>query len=76
MPGSGVMAIFVYKRLTRNPEIRNTPVLLLSNIWSLGQARDTKFGENAFNKSYGILQSSRVTAFTISELFKENQQGG
>ena len=35
--------IFVYKGLTRNPEIGNTSVWVLPNIWRLGRIRDTKF---------------------------------
>ena len=42
--GSGIMTIFFYKGLTGNPEIGNTPVWFLPNIWRLGQVRDTKFG--------------------------------
>ena len=48
--GSGVTAISFYKGLTRNPEIRNTPVWVLPNIWRLGQVRNTKFGMNISNK--------------------------
>ena len=44
------MTIFFYKRLTRNPEIRNTPVSVLPDIWRLGQVRNTKFGTNVSNK--------------------------
>ena len=44
--GSGVMTIFNYKGLTRNPEIGNTSVWILPNIWRLGQVRDTKFNTN------------------------------
>ena len=48
--GSGVITIFSYKRLTRNPEIGNTAVWVLPNIWRLGQVRDTKFGMDVSNK--------------------------
>ena len=34
--GSAIMTIFFYKWLTRNPEIGNTPVWALPNIWRLG----------------------------------------
>ena len=34
--GSGIMTIFYHKGLTRNPEIENTPVWALPNIWRLG----------------------------------------
>ena len=48
--GSGIMTIFFYKRLTRNPEIGNTPVWVLPNIWRLGQVMDTKFSTNISNR--------------------------
>ena len=48
--GSGVMTIFFYKGLTRNPEIRNTPVWVLPNICRLGEVRNTKFGTNVTNE--------------------------
>ena len=48
--GPVVMTIFVYKVLTRNPKIGNTPVWVLPNISRLGQVRDTKFGTNVSNK--------------------------
>ena len=47
---SGVMTISFYKGLTRNPEIRNTPVWVFPNIWRLGRARNTKFDTNVSNK--------------------------
>ena len=31
-------------------EIGNTSVLVLPNIWRLGQVMDTKFGMNVFNR--------------------------
>ena len=48
--GSGVMTIFFYKGLTRNPEIGNTPAWVLPNIWRLGQVGDTEFGTIVSNK--------------------------
>ena len=48
--GSGVMTIFFYKGLTRNPEIGNTPVWVLSNIWRLGRVVGTKFSTNVSNR--------------------------
>ena len=48
--GSGIMTIFFYKGLTRNPEIGNTPVWVLPNIWRLGRVMDTKFDTNVSNK--------------------------
>ena len=47
--GSGVMTVFFCKGLTRNLKIWNTPVWALSNIWRLGQVRDTKFSKNVSN---------------------------
>ena len=47
---SGVMTIFFYKRLTRNPEFGNTPIWVLPDIWRLGQVKDTTFGTNVTNK--------------------------
>ena len=38
------------KRLTRIPEIGNTPVWVLLNIWRLGRVRNTKFGTSVSNK--------------------------
>ena len=48
--GSGVMTIFFYKVLTRNPVIENTRVWVLHSIWGLGRVSDTKFGKNVSNK--------------------------
>ena len=36
----------------------------------------TKFAINVSMKSYWMLENARFTAFNISELFKENQEGG
>ena len=70
------MTIYFHKGLTRNPEIRNTPVCVLSNIWRLGQVRDTKFGTDVPNEMLLNPVYTKVTAFTISELLRKNQQGG
>ena len=75
MTGSGVLAIFVYKGLTRSPKIGNSPVWILPNILRLGRVRKTKSGTNVSKKSYWMLQNARVTALTVSELLKEKQQG-
>ena len=48
--GFGVMTISLCKRLARNPEIGNTPIWRLPNIWRLGQIRTIKFGRNVSNK--------------------------
>ena len=48
--GSGIMTIFFYKGLTRNPEMGNTHVWVLPNIWRLGWVMDTKLGTNVSNR--------------------------
>ena len=48
--GSGVMTIFFYEGLIRNPEIGNTIAWVLPDIWRLGQFRDTKFAANVSNE--------------------------
>ena len=74
--GSGIITISVYKGLTRNPEIGNTLVWVLPNIWRLGQVMDAKFGTNVSNRCYWMLQNSRVTACIVFVLLRENQLGG
>ena len=71
--GSGVMTIFIYKGLTKNPEIGNTLNWVLLNIWRLERVKETKFSTNV--SRYWMLQNARVTAFSVSELLRENQQG-
>ena len=44
------MTIFFCEGLTRNPEIGNTPVWVLPNIWRLRGVMDTKFGTNVSNR--------------------------
>ena len=72
LTGPGVTTIFVYKVLTRNQEIGNTPVWVFPNIYRLRGVRNTKFDTNV---SYKKLLGARVTAFTVSELSRENQLG-
>ena len=74
--GSGIMTIFFYKGLTRNPEVGNTPVWVLPNIWRLWLVVVTKSGTNVSNRMLWMLQNARVTAFTAFELLRENQLGG
>ena len=71
---SKVMTIFVYKGLTRNPEIGNNPVCTLS-IWRLGRVKNTKFGRNVSNEKLRNAATYLGTVFTVSELLKENQRG-
>ena len=48
--GSGIMTIFFYKGLTRNPEIRNNPVWVLPYTWRLELVMDTKIGTILSNR--------------------------
>ena len=60
---SGIMTISFYKGLTRNLEIWNNHVWVLSNIWRLGQDRNTKFDRNVSNKIkvvYSIISFKRT----------------
>ena len=45
-----VTGLSFISRLIRNPEIRNTLVLFLLNIWRLGRVMDKKFGTNVSNR--------------------------
>ena len=71
--GSIVITIFVYKGLTRNPEIRNTP----SQVCPISEDRIELGTPNlawmSLMKSYSILKKGRVTAFTVSELLRDNK---
>ena len=69
---SGVITIFFYKGLTRNPEIGNTPFefCLISGDWSM--LRIANLTQTSLIKIKWNLQITRVTAFTVSELLREN----
>ena len=62
--------------MPRNLEIRNIPVWVLPNIWRMRQVRDTEFDTNVCNEMLLNAAKREVTAFTLSELLMENQQGG
>ena len=61
--GSGVMTVFFYQELTRNPKTGNTPVWNLPNIWRLWQVRDTKFGANVSNKI--LLKAAKCQGYSF-----------
>ena len=61
--GSRIMAIFFYKGLTRNSEIRNTPVWVWPNIWRLGPVRDTKFCKNVSNEM--LLNAAKCQGYSF-----------
>ena len=60
--GSGVITIFYCKKLTRNPEIGNTPVWVFANFSRLYQIRDIKFANCQAHTFFGVW-------ITIGELF-------
>ena len=62
---SGVMTIFFYKGLTGNQKY---PYLSFAQYLETGVSLGSKFGTN--------VQNVRATAFTVSEVLRENQQGG
>ena len=70
------MTIFFYKRLTRNPEIENTPAWVLPNIWRLGQIMGTKFDTNVSNRM--LLSDAKFQGLSIycSEVIKGKSTGG
>ena len=57
---SGVMTIFVYEKLTRNPKIGNSSVCVLQNISSI---RDIKFGADVSNKN--LLNTAKFQGFRV-----------
>ena len=73
--GPVIMTIYFYKGLTRNQEIRNDPSVffLISGDW--GELGIPNFARIPLIKSYQLLQNAKVTAFTVSELLRKNQQG-
>ena len=76
MTGYRVMIVFFDKGLTRNAEIGNTPPKFcpISEEW--GELRIPSFARMPLMKCYSMLQNVRVTALTVSELLRENQQAG
>ena len=72
--GSGVMAIFIYKALIRNPEIENTSIWGLPNIWRLGLVRDTKFGTNVSNEM--LLNAAKQQGYSFYRFWVSNGKAG
>ena len=64
--GCGFMTIYFYKRLIRKPEIGNTPVWVLPNIWTLGRVRDTKFGKDDPNEM--LLYASKCQGYSFYQI--------
>ena len=63
MTGSGIMTLFFYKGLTRNPEIGSTHVQVFPNIWRLGQVMDTIFGTNVSNRM--LLNAAKFQGYSF-----------
>ena len=64
--GSGIVTIFFYKGLTRNPEF--WPI---SGNW--GELWIPNLAQISLIECYWMLQNTRVTAFTVFVLLRENQ---
>ena len=61
--GCGIMTIFFYKGLTRNPEIGNTSIWVMPNIWRLEWIMDTKFGKNVANRM--LLNTAKFQGYSF-----------
>ena len=61
--GSGIMTIFFYKELTRNPGIGNSPVRVFPNIWRLKRVLDTKSCTNVSNKM--LLNAAKFQGYSF-----------
>ena len=78
--GSGVTIIsfidFFHQGLTRNPEIGNTLVWVLLNMWRLGRFRETGFGTDVFNEM--LLNAAKCQGYSFYSVWviKGNKPGG
>ena len=72
--GFGVMTIIVYKGLTRNSRIGYT-IWVLLYTWDWRELEMAKLVQTSLIESYWMQKHVRVTTFTISKLFRKNQQG-
>ena len=76
IPGSGVMTISFYIRdwlEIRKSKIPPSDFWPISGNW--GKLRILNLVRTSLIKCYSMLKNSRVTAFIVYELLKENQQG-
>ena len=76
LTGSRVMTIFVYKGLTRNPEIGNTRIWVFPYIWRLERVKNTKFGTNVPNKMILNTAKYQVNSFYRFGVINGNQERG
>ena len=74
--GSGIMTIFFYKGLTRNPKIGNTSVWVLPNIWRLGRVIDTNFSTNVSNRMLLNVATFQGYSFYRFWVIKRKLTGG
>ena len=74
--GSGVLTIFFYNELTTNSKIGNTPVELCPISTDWGKLGIPNLARMSLIRFYWMQQKARVTAFTVTELLREDQQGG
>ena len=74
--GSRIMTNFFYEGLTRNPEIGipTSEFFPITREW--GKLWIPHLARMSLIECYWMLQNSRVTAFTVFELLRENQLGG
>ena len=74
--GSGIMTVFFYKGLTRNPEIGNTPIWVFPNIWRLARETITKFGKNVSNTMLQKVAKCQSYSFYRFWVIKGKPTGG
>ena len=72
---SRVTVIFLYKGLTRNFEIGNTPIGFFPNIWRLGQVRNTQFVKNVTNEILLNAAKCYIYSFYLFWVIKEKLAG-
>ena len=71
--GSGVVAVSVYKEF--HSKIEKTTIWTLPNVRELDSVRDTKSNMGVSKEYLLNLTYGKLRAFTISELFSNNQPG-
>ena len=74
-----VLGLWQFRFIRDWPEIRKSEIPP-SEFWPIsghwGELEIPNSAWMSLMKCYGILQNDRVTAFTVSELLRENQHGG
>ena len=72
--GSGIMTVLFYNGLTRNLEIGNTPVWVLSNIWNWRELWIPNLAHMSLIERYWMLKS-RVLQLLAFWVISESQFG-